>query len=404
MGSSNRHRKKGAAVKMPKPLLSLPPPSPIESSVGGTGKSKKKRGEAYLWMRFDRTGASQVVGCDKITIIKRASVSPKDLRTAFSHSTKILAREKAIILNLEVIKGIVTADEVLLLDPLRPEVLTLSNRLKQHFPQRNGPEQASATVQSSLDDREDEGGLKSELPFEVQVSEIALEVVCSFIDSNVIALETRAWSILDQLTKKVSIEDLQSLRSLKSNLTHLLARVQKVRDEIEQYLDDKDDMADLCLTRKQIQNLQQAEAASNSIVAPSNLQRLTSNKSSGMVTDEDDADDVEMLLEAYFIQVEGMRNKVLMVKEHIDDTEDYVKILQNSNRNGLINLLLIVNIANFAITVGTLVVNVFGMNIPIPLYDTPNVFGYFVWGVAALCIVLFMAIIGYTKWKKLLDC
>ncbi|XP_010447954.1 PREDICTED: magnesium transporter MRS2-6, mitochondrial-like isoform X1 [Camelina sativa] len=402
MGSSNRYRKKGAAVKMPKTLLSLPPPSPIESSVGGTGKSKKKRGEAYLWMRFDRTGASQVVGCDKITIIKRASVSPKDLRTAFSHSTKILAREKAIILNLEVIKGIVTADEVLLLDPLRPEVLTLSDRLKQQFPQRNGPgpEQASAIVQSSPDDGV---GLESELPFEVQVLEIALEVVCSFIDSNVIALETQAWSILDQLTKKVSIEDLQSLRSLKSNLTHLLARVQKVRDEIEQYLDDKDDMADLYLTRKWIQNLQQAEVASNSIVAPSKLQRLTSNKSSGLVTDEDDADDMEMLLEAYFIQLDAMRNKVLMMKEHIDDTEDYVKILQNSNRNGMFNLLLMVNITNFAITVGTVVVNLFGMNIPIPLYDTPDVFGYFVWGVAVLCIVIFMVIIGYTKWKKLLD-
>ncbi|XP_023635624.1 magnesium transporter MRS2-6, mitochondrial isoform X2 [Capsella rubella] len=378
MASSNRHGKKGSAVKMTRMFSSLPPPPPIDLSEGGAGKSKKKRRGVSLLMRFDRTGATEVVGCDKSTIIKRASVSAKDLRTAFSHSSKIIAREKAIVLNLEVIKAIVTAEEVLLLEPLRPEVLTLSERLKQHFPQRKCLAQASANVQSSLDDPEDEEDSESELPFEIQVLEIALEVVCSFVDSNVTALETQAGSLLEELTKKV-------------------------RDEIEHFLDDKEDMADLCLTRKWIQN-QHAEAASNSVVAPSNLQRLTSNKSSGMLTDEDDdGEDVEMLLEAYLIQLAGMRNKLLMMKEHIDDTEDYVKILQNSRRNGLIILLLMVNIANFAITAGTLVVNLFGMNIHIPLYSTPDVFGYFVWGVAALCIVLFMVTLGYTKRKKLLD-
>jgi len=32
----------------------------------------------------------EVAGCDKSTIIERSSVSAKDLRTAFSHSSKIL--------------------------------------------------------------------------------------------------------------------------------------------------------------------------------------------------------------------------------------------------------------------------------------------------------------------------
>lgn len=116
-----------------------------------------------------------------------------------------------------------------MLDPLCPEVLILSDRLKQQFPQKKGPEQASANVQSSLDDPEDEEDMESELPFEFQVLEIALEVFCSFVDSNVAALATQAWSILDELTKKVSIENLQNLRGLKRNLTHLLARVQKVK-------------------------------------------------------------------------------------------------------------------------------------------------------------------------------
>lgn len=145
-----------------------------------------------------------------------------------------VVREKAIVVNLEVINAIVTAQEVLMLDPLHPVVLTLIDRLKQQFPQMNGSE--NVLQASSLDDQEGAEGLESGLPFEFQVLEIALEVVCSFIDSNVAALETQAWAFLDELTKKVSIENLTYLRSLKSNLTHLVARVQKVSKGFEQII------------------------------------------------------------------------------------------------------------------------------------------------------------------------
>ena len=95
-----------------------------------------------------------------------------------------------------------------------------------------------------------------------------------------------------------------------------------MRDEIEHLLDDNEDMADLYLTRKWIQN-QQSEAlvgsaASNSItLATPHLRRLGSNRSASMVTgsvlDDDDVEDLEMLLEAYFMQLDGTRNKILSV-------------------------------------------------------------------------------------------
>lgn len=83
-------------------------------------------------------------------------------------------------------------------------------------------------------------------------------------------------------------------------------------------------MAHLYLTRKQIQN-QQFEAliasgASNSIVAAGpNLARLGSNLNcsasiiSSIYADDNDVEDLEMLLEAYFMQLDGMRNKILSV-------------------------------------------------------------------------------------------
>lgn len=93
-----------------------------------------------------------------------------------------------------------------------------------------------------------------------------------------------------------------------------------MRDEIEHLLDDNEDMAQLYLTRKWIQN-QQPEAlllgttGSNAInpVVP-NLRRLSSTRSGSLASYlNDDVEDLEMLLEAYFMQLEGTRNKILSV-------------------------------------------------------------------------------------------
>ena len=95
----------------------------------------------------------------------------------------------------------------------------------------------------------------------------------------------------------------------------------QVRDEIEHLLDDNEDMAQLYLTRKWIQN-QQSEAllgamvSNNNVPAATLLQRLNSTTSGSLTinhSNDDDVEDLEMLLEAYFMQLDGTRNKILSV-------------------------------------------------------------------------------------------
>ncbi|KAM6580991.1 hypothetical protein CsatA_004765 [Cannabis sativa] len=397
------------------------------AATAGGVKGKKKTGGARLWMRFDRSGQSELVECDKNTIIRRASIPPRDLRILgpiFSHSSNILAREKAMVVNLEFIKAIVTAEEVLLLDPLRQEVLPFVDQLRQQLP-KQGPSQINGAA-GTFGDQENEmndltsrhwlpvpeavEGLQCELPFEFQVLEIALEVVCTFLDSSVADLEREAYPVLDELARNVSTKNLELVRSLKSNLTRLLARVQKVRDEIEHLLDDNEDMAQLYLTRKWIQN-QQSEAllggsGSNSInTSATHLPRISSRRSGSLVSnrfDDNDVEDLEMLLEAYFMQLDGTRNKILSVREYIDDTEDYVNIQLDNQRNELIQLQLTLTIASFAIAVETLIAGMFGMNIPCTLYETEGIFELFVGGITAGSLLLFLLVLGYARWKKLL--
>ncbi|KAK6121166.1 hypothetical protein DH2020_045087 [Rehmannia glutinosa] len=368
-----RRRKKAVPPPMP------PPPPAIEASTTSKTTVKKKAGGARLWMRMDRLGQSELIECDKSVIIKRVSIPARDLRILgpiFSHSSSILAREKAMIVNLEFIRAIVTAEEVLLLDPLRQEVLPFVDQLRRQLPQKS-PSKCVADQMASQDNElqsptagqwlpvpEAAEGVQDELPFEFQVLEMALEVVCTYLDSNVAELERDAYPALDELAISVSTKNLEHVRSLKSNLTRLLARVQKVISA-----------------------------------------RLSSTRSGSLVSNylnDDDVEDLEMLLEAYFMQLDGTRNKILSVREYIDDTEDYVNIQLDNQRNELIQLQLTMTIASFAIAVETLLAGIFGMNIPCTLYKTEGIFGNVVWIMTAACVVLFILVLAYARWKKLL--
>ncbi|GKC62102.1 magnesium transporter MRS2-4, partial [Tanacetum coccineum] len=99
----------------------------------------------------------------------------------------------------------------------------------------------------------------------------------------------------------------------------------QVRDELEHLLDDNEDMTRLYLTRKWLQN-QPSEALLGGVGSVSftsdahHLRRHSSVKSGSMLTstnlNDDDVEDLEMLLEAYFIQLDGTRNKILYVSKY----------------------------------------------------------------------------------------
>ena len=87
----------------------------------------KKRGQGLRsWIRVDASGNSQVIEVDKFTIMRRCDLPARDLRLLdplFVYPSTILGREKAIVVNLEQIRCIITADEVLLLNSLDSYVL-----------------------------------------------------------------------------------------------------------------------------------------------------------------------------------------------------------------------------------------------------------------------------------------
>ncbi|KAI5083339.1 hypothetical protein GOP47_0003082 [Adiantum capillus-veneris] len=374
---------------------------------------KKKKPDTRLWMRLRLDGESELLELDRHTLTQLVSIPARDLRIlgpVFSQSSTILAREKAMVVNLEFIKAIVTAQEVLVLDPTSAAVLPFIEQLKETLlaSKAEGSNKTltyrkEADAQETLMGSEFVGSTQDELPFEFRVLEVALETVCGFLEMKVKELESTATPVLDELTRNVSTSNLELVRSLKSDLTRLLARVQKVRDEMEHLLDDDEDMADLYLTRKLI--LSQQDDFHSFASPPSSPRvshfssRRSSNASYAGTVEDHNVEQLEMLLEAYFVQVDGTQKKLLAVREYIDDTEDYVNIQLDSQRNDLIQLHVTLGILALTASLVSGCAGAFAINIPCPLYSKEGVFVPVVTGFVSASVALFFIILGYARWR-----
>nr|XP_024372445.1 magnesium transporter MRS2-F-like isoform X4 [Physcomitrium patens] len=213
--------------------------------------------------------------------MRRAHLPARDLRLLdplLSYPSSILGREHAIVVNLEHIKMIITAQEVFLLDAQNPIVAPFVQNLRRRLPASNSTTQnvppdrcnhAGSGCEDHTNDRERREGrhctntpTEQALPFEFQALEVCLEAACQRLDSEAGDLSKAAHHALDALTSRVSIKHLENVRQVKNKLVLITGRAQRVRAEIEQLLDDDGDMTEMYLSTKLVK--QQLEVSMRS--------------------------------------------------------------------------------------------------------------------------------------------
>ncbi|KAL5561788.1 hypothetical protein UlMin_031535 [Ulmus minor] len=378
------------------------------------GSLMKKTAVSTSWILLDQTGKGTILDVDKYAIMRHVDINARDLRILdplLSYPSAILGREKVIVLNLEHIKAIITAEEVLLRDPLEDNVIPIVEELQRRLPLTSTNSKGQGEEEENpVGVRDDtETNEENEFPFEFRALEVALEGICSFLDARTRELETAAYPALDELTAKISSRNLDRVRKLKSGMTRLTNRVQKVREELEQLLDDDDDMADLYLSRKLLVGASSPATGSgapnwfySSPTIGSKISRTISRTSTATVREENDVEELEMLLEAYFMQIDGTLNKLTTLREYIDDTEDYINIQLDNHRNQLIQLELLLCSGTVCLSVYSLVAAIFGMNIPYTWREGhDHVFKWVVILTGLLCGSILVSIISYARHKGL---
>ncbi|XP_020235964.1 magnesium transporter MRS2-I-like [Cajanus cajan] len=326
------------------------------------------------WIKFDGNGLHSSLDMDKYDLMRRVHIDARDFRILdplLSYPSTILGREKAIVLNLEYIKAIITANEVLLLDSTDQNVVSVVEELKRRL---------------TITETNQGVGQDNTEPFEFRALEVVLEAICSFLDARTTELEMDAYPALDELTTQISSRNLERVRKLKNTMTGLVARVQKVKDELEQLMDDDDGMADLYLSRKSSGTL------CWSATAPTIESKLSSASNRASVAlylgDENDVEELEMLLE---------------LRGYIDDTEDYINIHIDNHRNRLIQLELFLSSADLSLSFLALVCGLFGMSIPYTWnQDHDYMFKWVVIFAAAFSVLIFLVVVTYARKRGLL--
>ncbi|XP_043707747.1 magnesium transporter MRS2-1-like [Telopea speciosissima] len=401
----------------------------------------KKRGQGLRsWIRVDTSGNSQIIEVDKFTMMRRCDLPARDLRLLdplFVYPSTILGREKAIVVNLEQIRCIITADEVLLLNSLDKYVLQYVVELQRRLttpavgevwqPDESNlnPNRGSRNFDNVFGDTSPDY-----LPFEFRALEVALEAACTFLDAQAAELEIEAYPLLDELTSKISTLNLERVRRLKSRLVALTRRVQKVRDEIEQLMDDDGDMAEMYLTEKKTRMESSSFYGDQSIMGYSSVGgalsvsapvspvssppdgrklekslSITRSRHESMRSSEtatENIEELEMLLEAYFVVIDSTLNKLTSLKEYIDDTEDFINIQLDNVRNQLIQFELLLTTATFVVAIFGVVAGVFGMNFTIPLFDDPSAFKWVLVITGIVGVVIFFSFLFFFKYRRLM--
>ncbi|XP_045786767.1 magnesium transporter MRS2-3-like [Trifolium pratense] len=406
----------------------------------------RKGSMARTWLMMSSEGQRQMVEAGRQSIMRRTGLTARDLRNLdpmLSYPSTIVGRDKAMVLNLEQIKAIITAHEVLLLNSRDPSVIPfvdeLHARILNHHctaPTTDHPQEGQNGKDRSEIKRDSSNNVKI-LPFEFVVLESCLEAVISSLENEANILELEAFPALDKLTSKISTLNLERVRHIKSRLVALTSRVQRVRDQLENLLDDDGDMAELYLTDKLAQQQFEIFSAASSI--NNNGDDMTANQvlqqdivdrthpeiSLEPVEDLIDGEDyenvggeisgtqaatvysgvpnvqeLEMLLGAYFVQIGATLNKLSALAEYVEDTEDYINITLDDKQNRILQAGVQIGTASVIVNFFVVVTGIFGMNIHIDLFEAKanSAFLETVFGCTATCIILyFLAMFWYKK-------
>lgn len=380
---------------------------PTGASTGGAVSSRVKRVRvsvpaggtkhaAQTWLRIDKLGNTDMVSTDKHKLALKLGVQPRDLRLldpamASVSPPAILDRDRAIVVNLGAVKCIITLEYVLIVNPEDDNAASLIDTLKEKLsnPMHKGKVMSYPGLSriSTINRRLQPQGHVIGLSFELKVLEICLDIAVGILDVEAKEIERKIVPTLDSLTRRVKTQELELLRRNKNRLTRLTKRIETVKEVLEKFLQDDEDMHKLNLTAQEFTR-QSALAQELSFIADpgavggytprisrsmsrrpsrrtgSGSSSSSSGSSHSGMNFEDDAEvaEVEMLLEAYQMHLDHLYNKLQTLDQFVEDAEDLVNVSLDTHRNRIIAVDIMLTAVLTALGIGTAVSGLFGMN------------------------------------------
>ncbi|KAK9916261.1 hypothetical protein WJX75_000643 [Coccomyxa subellipsoidea] len=441
-GNGLRRRKNGGdCVGDHGSLLDLPTRTPlgdqasaaIRAALGGKGNAADALAlkgifdrrqltvaGARKWLLVDDRGDAWVVEADRSLLTAQLNLHSRDLRLLDPmltqiHPSAILCRERVLLVNLEGIKCMVTTEYVLVLNVDRPMALDFLDELQRRLRQQADSllEDDDIGEESSAGDR-----AHARMPFELRALEVALDATCQHFERLTKNLESVATPLLQTATAtKVTTDFLDRLRQMKARMNGLKTQVETMKEVLEKYLEDEDDMLDMNLTARgqgtrhasfqlQRESMQRHKGVSRHSLSlgrhasghwpqlsvrtsvhpagpnlpedglegssPDDLaaqmeaaaEQLAAAKRAAEARRREEAImEVEMVLQTYFHNLDNSYNKLQTINEYMDDVEEFIDLEMDAYRNNVIRMRVMLNASALSGVFIFTVANIMGMNL-----------------------------------------
>lgn len=305
-------------------------------------------------IEIDALGKKSTREVSRKTLVETLDVPFRDLRPIFSISqvATIFARGKGVIMNLGVIKILISHERVWLFNTDSDEVTNLI---------APGLVKALKAKNQSLD-------------FELRIIEFAFNHKLNKMKDTADSLEKATARLLKQVERDYDDQRLEGLLRLKKKLSRFEIILKENEAAALEVLDDDEDLQDLCIT-----------------------QRLSAKEGT-----EIDIEEIESIFESYTDQIERLSYHLGDLKENIDDTQEIIALKLQNRRNSIIRYDLLATLITALFSLLAVVTGLYGMNIRNNLEQDHGAFWIIV-GVFILVFALFcVLILGYLKRKKIL--
>ncbi|KAF2465988.1 cora-domain-containing protein [Lindgomyces ingoldianus] len=327
--------------------------------LGGLGRVTRPTNELKLrCTELDEQGNVTMVSGEfkKSELIAKYGLLPRDLRKIDSSLLPhIFVRPSAILINL-----------------LHLRVLIKHNRVLVFNAYGSTDSYNQSVFMYDLDAklRQKESPANGTLAYEFRALEAVLISVTLALESEFEGVSEPVVRVLRELEEDIDRDKLRYLLIYSKKLGTFEQKARLVRDSLTELLEADDDLSAMYL----------------------------SEKAEGKVRNEHDHTEVEMLLESYHKVADEIVQAAENLVSSIRNTEEIVKAILDANRNSLMLLDIKFSILTLAITAGTFVAALYGMNLKNFLEESG--IGFF--GISAWCTVfgLLVATYGLTRLRK----
>ncbi|PPR00289.1 hypothetical protein CVT24_005030 [Panaeolus cyanescens] len=264
----------------------------------------------------------------------------------------ILVRKEAFLVNILHIRALVKADTVVLFDTYGSADSRLHSVFLYHL----------------------EHNLKTKapgLPYEFRALESILLSVLSALEAEMVFIRNLVGGLLAEMEDNIDHDRFKRLLHYSRRLASFKNRATLVQEAIDEVLSQDEDLDAMYL----------------------------SDKKAGILREDSDHDELEVLLESFSKQVEEVVNEAENIEHNVQSTQEIVELILDSNRNALLALDLQVSIATLGVGSGALIAGLFGMNLMSHLESHP--YGFYAMSGLATGLAILVAFAGLRKLAKI---